>query len=140
MATENREIKAVSNILLATEDNLHFEIINEKNGVVLDDNNGFGYTSAEKAYRAYAYRNRDTSKDVQKEIVKEKILGWLDNHTEFEKLMVYEYLMIVPKSEETGVKFNTAYMRKRLKDEGLTVENFKVGDLFKIWLSRNFED
>ena len=134
------EIKAVSNMLLATENNQHYEIVNEKTGVVLDDNNGFGYTTAEKAYRAFAYKIRDTSKDVQKEIIKKVILDWLDNHTEFERLMIHEYLMIVPKSSETGIKFNTAYMRKRLKDEGLIVEDFKIGDLFKVWLNKNFEN
>lgn len=140
MAIEKREIRAVSNMLLATENNQHFEIINEKTGVVLDDNNGFGYTTAEKAYRAFAYKNRDTSKDIEKKVIKEKILNWLDNHTEFEELMVYEYLMIVPKSKETGVKFNTAYLRKRLKEEGLTVEEFKVCDLLKVFIDKNFDN
>lgn len=137
---KREDIKAVQSVILSTEDDPRYIVTDKNTGAILDTNNGYGYTTAEKAYKAFMYKHRDTSKDVQKEAVKEKVLDWLDNHTEFEQLMIYEYLMIVPKSKETGVKFNTAYLRKRLKGEGITVEDFKVSDLLKIFISKNFDN
>lgn len=137
---KREDIKAVQSVILSTEDDPRYIVTDKNTGAILDTNDGYGYTSAEKAYRAFTYKHRDISKDVQKEVVKEKILDWLDNHTEFEKLMVYEYLMIVPKSKETGIKFNTTYIHKRLKEEGIKVEGFKICDLLKVFISKNFDN
>lgn len=132
--------KAVTNNLLHPNYETRYVIIDEKSGIVLDDNYGYGYKTATAAHRAYGYRNRDTSKDADKDLRLLKASNWLDNHQKFNDAMLVEFGIVKSKLHETGIDFNATYLKNQLKKYNLTIEGFLPRDLFKVWLDRNCED
>ena len=42
-----------------------FQIVDAETGEVLDDAQGYGYKSPQKAHAAWGYKNRDKSKDAE---------------------------------------------------------------------------
>ena len=60
-----------------------FCIVSTETGEILDDAQGYGYKTAQKAYAAYAYKNRDKSKDKEKLAKKKHIKQWMKEHKSF---------------------------------------------------------
>ena len=46
---------------------IRYHIVSVDTGEVLDDAQGYGYKTAQKAYVGYSYKNRDKSKDKAKQ-------------------------------------------------------------------------
>ena len=132
--------KAVPTNLLHSNHETRYVIIDENFGIVLDDNSGYGFKTAAAAYKAFFYRNRDLSKDAEKEVRKNNAYKWLDENYTFESAMLVEYGIVKSKLQETGIDFTTTYLKKQLKKFNLKIEGFKPYDLYKAFLDRNFED
>ncbi len=62
---------------VAPFENRRFCIISSETGEILDDAQGYGYKTAQKAYVAYAYKTRDKSKDREKAAKINRIIQWL---------------------------------------------------------------
>ena len=45
---------------------IRYVIKNMESGEIVDDAQGYGYKSAQKAYAGWAYKNRDKSRDSEK--------------------------------------------------------------------------
>ena len=52
---------------------MRYCIVSTETGEVLDDAQGYGYRTAQKAYSAYAYKTRDKTKDKEKLAKKKRI-------------------------------------------------------------------
>lgn len=73
-------MKVIKNEKLSEPWEPRFVIVDEATGNVLDDAQGYGYTSAEKAHKAWAYKtNRKTKKSVDGK------KRWWKRHPEFEE-------------------------------------------------------
>ena len=72
---------------LSNEYDRRYVVIDKDTGEILDDAQGYGYKSAQKAHAAYAYKTRDKSKDAEKLAKKKHILKWLKEHKDFTGLM-----------------------------------------------------
>lgn len=64
-----------------------FRIVSMETGEVLDDAQGYGYKTAQKAYSAYSYKTRDKSKDKEKFAKKKQIELWMREHKTFVKAL-----------------------------------------------------
>ena len=64
-----------------------FAIVDIDSGEVLDDAQGYGYKTAQKAHAAWVYKHRDTSKDRERAAKRQHIVGWLKKHKDFRELM-----------------------------------------------------
>ena len=64
-----------------------FCIVDVNTGEVLDDAQGYGYKTAQKAYAGYSYKNRDKSKDNERLAKKKHIKNWMKQNKSFIKLM-----------------------------------------------------
>ena len=107
-----------------------YVIIDKDTGEVLDDAQGYGYKSVQKAYAAYAYKTRDKSKDAEKRAKKRHIQQWLKEHKSFEDLMEAIALDCV----KCGEPFNAALVKKMLKENNLAPD-FTAGELLRAWRS-----
>ena len=105
-----------------------YVVIDKDTGEVLDDAQGYGYRSVQKAYAAYAYKNRDKSKDAEKQARKRHILKWLKEHKEFDGLMEAVAFDCV----KCGEPFNAALVKEMLKDNNLNPD-FTAGELLRTW-------
>ena len=75
-------------------------IVDEDTGKVLDDAQGYGYKSAEKAYRGYAYKNRTPDKKKRDKELKD----WLKKQKGFLKRIEDEMWYAFKDGDEFTVK------------------------------------
>lgn len=125
--------KIVESEKLSTYDEKRYIVVDIKTGKVLDNAQGYGYKSIKKAYSAYGYKKRDKSKDKEKQLLERKIRNWLLEHKEFEETMEIETFEIVKGSYGKNQKFDTAFIKKLLKENNLEPD-FSAFDLLKTWL------
>ena len=107
-----------------------YVIVDKDTGEVLDDAQGYGYKSIQKAYAAYAYKTRDKSKDAEKRAKKRHIQQWLREHKGFANLME----AIAFDCVKCGEPFNAALVKKMLKENELAPD-FTAGELLRVWRS-----
>ena len=106
-----------------------FRIVSTETGEVLDDAQGYGYKTAQKAYSGYLYKTRDISKDKAKQAKKRYIQRWLKEHKDFAEAMDNVALDVVK-----GVydKFDAALVKELLAEFELTPD-FTASELIKVW-------
>ena len=124
--------KVVESEKLSTYDEKRYIVIDIKTGKVLDDAQGYGYKSIKKAYSAYGYKKRDKSKDKEKQMKEKKIKNWMLENRSFIKLMDQIAFEIVKGSWGPEEKFNTAFLKKMLKENNLNPD-FTAFELLKVW-------
>ena len=112
--------------------NIRYCIVSTETGEVLDDAQGYGYKTAQKAYAAYAYKTRDKSKDKEKEAKREKIRKWLKEHKSFVRAMDAYAFEIAKGSWGPNDKFDAAFVKKMLADYNLETD-FSAGELLRVW-------
>jgi len=109
-----------------------YYIVSDKTGEILDDAQGYGYKTAQKAYAAYAYKNRSKK---QIKALKEKdrhIREWMNEHKEFVALMNQVAFEIAKGSWGPEDKFNAKIIKELLKNSELNTD-FTAGDLLRVW-------
>lgn len=127
-----KKFKAVKSEILSKLDGDRYIIVNTETGEILDDAQGYGFKSVQKAYACYSYKTRDKSKDAQKKQKQRKIIKWLKNHKEFvDALDAYSFE--IAKGSWGNEKFNAKFVEKLLKDFGYSVD-FTPGELLKEYL------
>jgi hypothetical protein len=90
-------------------------IVSTETGEVLDDAQGYGYKTAQKAYAGYGYKHRDKSKDAEKAQKRRYAQKWLKEHPKFVKAMDAVAWEITKGSWEPGAKFDAKAVKELLK-------------------------
>ena len=111
-------------------------IVSTETGEVLDDAQGYGYWTAQKAYAAYAYKTRDKSKDKERAAKKKHIKDWMKKNKSFIELMDYYAFEIARGRMSPDDKFDAKFVKKLLKEEGLEPD-FTANELLKVWRNQN---
>lgn len=127
-----RKVSAVVSQTHSKDWDTRYVIVDDETGEVLDDAQGYGYKSARGAYAAWAYKNRDKSKDKAKAQRYAYIRKWLKEHKEFKETMDRFALEILKGSWGPDDKFDAAFVAKMLKDFDLTPD-FSAGELLRVW-------
>ena len=109
-----------------------FRIVSVDTGEVLDDAQGYGYKTAQKAYAGFSYKTRDKSKDKERLAKKKHIEQWMRQHKSFVRLMDDYAFDIAKGSMAPDDKFDAKFVKNLLKEEGLTPD-FTAGELLKVW-------
>lgn len=130
------EIAVVHSASLSKMDDDRFVVVDKESGEVLDDAQGYGYRSAQKAYTAWSYKHRDHSQDIVKQQKTKQIKAWMKSHKGFIHTMDQFAFEIAKGSWGPDDKFDTKFVRKMLKDADLQPE-FTPGELLKVWQKGN---
>jgi hypothetical protein len=125
-------IKAVVSPQLSQPYKTRFVIVDKDTGEILDDAQGYGYKTAQKAYACYGYKNRDKSKDKEKQAKNQHIIQWMKEHKEFVRTMDRFAFEIAKGSWGPDDKFNAKFVKEMLDESGLEVD-FTAGELLKVW-------
>lgn len=125
-------IAVIESANLSSEYDKRYVVVDKDSGQVLDDAQGYGYKSIQKAYAAYSYKTRDKSKDAEKRARKKHILSWLKEHEDFAGLME----AIAFDSVKCGEPFNAATVKQMLKENNLDTD-FTAGELLRVWRTQN---
>ncbi len=86
--------------------------MNRETGETLDDAQGYGYKTIQKAYAAWAYKNRDRSKEHGRVVKKKHIQKWMKEHKSFVKVMDTYAFKIAKGSCGPDDKFNAKFVKK----------------------------
>ena len=131
MKIKDKNIKVVFDETLSIKDKRYI-VINEETGEVLDDAQGYGYKSVQKAIAAYNYKNRDKSKDAERAAKKAHIKQWMKEHKSFVNLMDEVAFEILKGSWGPNDKFDSKLVARMLKEEEL-YPDFSAYDLLRVW-------
>lgn len=129
---KNSDIKAIKSDSLSSSYDTRFVIVNTETGEILDDAQGYGYRSAQKAYAAYTYKHRDKSKDRQRKQEEKAIRKWWQDHKELSKDLEQIAFEIAKGSWGPDDKLDAKLLKTILKQENIESEH-SPGKLLKIW-------
>ena len=121
--------KAVLSEELSKYNDKRYVIVDIESGTVLDNAQGHGYKSLQKAYACYAYKKRDRSKDKEKQEKENKIKNWLRENREFTSQLDAEAYWAM---KDPAVKFDLNFVKKLLKEQNLEPE-FTASEILKVW-------
>ena len=121
--------KAVLSEELSKYDDKRYVIVDIESGRILDNAQGHGYKSPQKAYACYAYKKRDRSKDKEKQEKENKIKNWLRENREFTSQLDSEAYWAM---KDPAVEFNLKFVKKLLKEQNLEPE-FTASEILIFW-------
>ena len=107
-------------------------IVSIETGEVLDDAQGYGYKTAQKAYAGYTYKNRDKSKDKERLAKKKHIEQWMKQNKSFVTLMDRYAFEIAKGTMAHDDEFDAKFIKKLLKENDLEPD-FTASELLKVW-------
>ena len=112
---------------------IRYAVVDIESGEIVDDAQGYGYKSAQKAYAGWAYKNRDKSQDAEKAKKELTISKWMKENKAFIRLLDAFAFEIVEGSYGPEDKINADFVRKMLKENGYSDLPFTAYDLYKYW-------
>lgn len=113
-----------------------FRIVATDTGEILDDAQGYGYKTAQKAYAAYAYKTRSKRKNKEKIAKTKHIKQWMKEHKSFVQAMDNIAFEIAKGSWGPNDKFDTKQVKEMLKNFNLKPD-FTANELLKVWKNKN---
>lgn len=104
-----------------------YVIVDKDTGEILDDAQGYGFRTAEKAYKCYHYKHRSQKqKDKEKEIK-----DWIKDHKDFvDGLADVEFYQL-----KEGGTLNSKIVAESFKESGLNV-NFTAKEFLAVYRRR----
>lgn len=125
----SRSIVAIKSSTLSKPNDQRYVIIDKETGEILDNAQGYGYRSAQKAYAAYGYKNRDKSKDSEIAARKKKIRDWLKSNKEFtDQLEIIAWDAALNGDSKLDAKCVSDLLKQvKLRPE------FTPGEILKVW-------
>lgn len=127
-----KEITVIKDPKLSTQYKPRFVVVEKETGKVLDDAQGYGYKTVQKAYAAWNYKNRDKSKDKEKAKKRSAILKWMKEHKSFVESMDVIAFEIAKGSWGPEETFNAAFVKRMLEENNLHPD-FTANELLKVW-------
>lgn len=109
-----------------------YYIVSDETGEILDDAQGYGYKTAQKAYAAYAYKNRSKEQTKALEEKDRHIREWMREHKGFVGFMDQVAFEIAKGSWGPKDKFNAKVVKELLENSELKID-FTAGDLLRVW-------
>lgn len=108
-------------------------IVNENTGGILDDAQGYGYKTPQKAYAAYSYKTRDKKKDRERKAKIRHIRAWMKEHRDFVGLMDSFSFEIAKGSWGPDDKFDAKFVAEMLSQNHLEPD-FSAAELLRVWV------
>ena len=135
MENDNKSNKLIYKVILAQHLSVNEEeryiVVNPETGEVLDDAQGYGYKSRQKAHAGYAYKTSDRSKKDEKKAKKSIVQKWCHENKQFVRDLSNEAYYMLEDGEKD--KFNAKFVAEALKEAGFTDLPFTAAELLKYW-------
>lgn len=112
-----------------------YVVVDTDTGEILDDAQGYGYKSRQKAHAAWSYKNRDRSKDAEKKKKRQSILRWMKEHEDFVLAMDQFAFEIAKGSWGPDDIFDAKLVGGMLKARGYETD-FTAAELLRVWRDR----
>lgn len=130
---EDRKFKAIKSKKLSTNYDARYVIVSTETGEILDDAQGWGYKSQQKAYAAYAYKSRGKKAMKAEKEKKRAVRNWISKHPtiadDFEDVMF--------EACKSGTELRKSEERELLagilEDHDVHSCPFSLDELLKYW-------
>lgn len=99
---------------------------------VIDNAQGYGYKSPQKAFAAFAYKGCEPQTFQATLARRKRIHHWLINHPEFLRDMNHTAFELAKGMYGPDEVFNASVVKELLKDHGITVD-FTPMDILSVW-------
>jgi len=128
---DNKDIKVIKSEELSSAFDNRFIIINIHTGEILDDAQGYGYKTIEKAFAVFYYKKNNKKSDAKKKkTLKRTIERWLDKNEDFEDDIEYWIIQIIAKGC-TDVVLNEETVGDLLKAHNIELKSFSIKQLLE---------
>lgn len=126
--------KVVKSVALSSPYDPRYIVVDAESGKTLDDANGYGYKSAQKAHAAFGYKRKPHAQKKAEEKTKAAVRKWLQDHQNF-KENVEDAVLQIAKTSPYGinVKLGVNFLNECLKEAGITDLPFSAKDLHRYW-------
>lgn len=136
---QKNDITVVQSEELSDAHNNRYVIVDKQTGDVLDDANGWGYKTKQKAYSSWSYKTKATKngEDINVSDYKynnRKIKEWMKDHKEFVATMDQYDFEIAKGSWGEDDEFDAKLVKEMLDDWGLK-PGFTPQSLLSVWQS-----
>lgn len=131
---DNKDIKVIKSEELSSAFDNRFIIININTGEILDDAQGYGYKTIEKAFAAFYYKKNNKKSDAKKKkALKKTIERWLDKNEDFKDDIEYWIIQIIAKGC-TDVVLNEETVGDLLKAHNIELKSFSIKQLLEYFV------
>lgn len=123
--------KVVYSQVLSSEYDPRYIVIQPNTGAVLDDAQGFGYTSREKAAKAYTYKKMPHPEQRSLAARKRRVEKWCKEHLDVVDGYADICLQYMKSSEDGSIRISSAVVSRYLKDCGYDNLPFSAQDFIR---------
>lgn len=109
-------------------------IVDEDTGEILDDAQGYGYRTAQKAHAAYAYRHRTPSQKKRSKNNKKKAKEWWTRHSKEAKTLNQFAFEIAKGSWGPNYEFNYNFFKEFVEENKIDTENCNMYSLWQYYM------
>lgn len=126
---DNRLYKVVKSDVLSGPWNSRFVVVDSETNAILDDAQGYGYKSAQGAYKAYAFKQKHPNPKKYKQDTKKKVKNFVAKHQE-----IFNSLNdVIWYATKDGENISSKEIEQFLKDNGINEIPVRVSELLKYW-------
>jgi hypothetical protein len=125
----DENIKVIKSKELSEQFEPRFIVVNIETGEILDDANGYGYKTIQKAYAGYAYKSRSRQQVSEIKRKEAAIFKWLSEHKSFGDDMDTAAWNGLKDGEELCAKHVSAM----LDEQGYKDLPFTASELLRCW-------
>ena len=106
-------------------------IVNEETGEVLDDAQGYGYKSPQKAYAAWGWKSRSPEKKAREKTARKAVRKFLEEHEDVEEAIEQVEWDIAKGAYGPGVTLNAKMVSELLDGMGYKDLPFTASELLR---------
>lgn len=128
----NKQVKVIRSELLSTEQESRYIVVNQETGEIVDNAQGYGYKTRQKAYAAYSYKTRDKSKDQERKKRETYIRKWMKENKSFVRLVDEIAFEIAKGSRGPEDKVDAKLIKNMMKEWKLETD-ITPGEFLRIW-------
>lgn len=128
-----KNYKAMRSPELSTNWEARYVVVDTDTGEILDNAQGYGYRTAQKAYAAYGYKTRDKAKDEQKRKKRKLVKEWCKSHKDIVRCLEDDEFCIAKGSYGPDDKFNAKWVKDAFEAYGVHDLPFTAGEFLRYW-------
>lgn len=126
-----KKVRVVRSSELSKPYEPRYVVVDFNTGAVLDNAQGYGYKTPQKAHAAWGYKNRTPVQKATQESAKKAVRKWAKEHRDFMDDMEDLAFRVAKGSYGLDAKFNAAVVETRLKERGFANLPFTAAELLK---------
>lgn len=131
--TGKRNVRVVKSESLSKPYEWRFVVVDVDTGEILDNAQGYGYKTKQKAMAAWNYKTRDKSKDAAKAEKRKKAKKWLKDHPNIRLTLDDLAFQIVKRSWNPDGCINVQIVKDLVKENNLELDGLTARDILKAW-------